>query len=152
MAKNKNPHDFDDGPPETAAPLTDYEKVALASAPSDPARAALEAEITALKTRLAKRDADVAELTGHLETMTAPATPHPKADFWEVRLPHGPTHVVEAKDPANAWEQFKKEMGVLGSEHQHECHPSSEENRRIAEDRRLKRAEHTPFKPVHLPV
>lgn len=49
---------------------------------------------------------------------SAPA-PEPKK-LYEVRLPHAPTRRVEAADPADAWEAYKRSCGLVATENAHE--------------------------------
>ncbi len=36
---------------------------------------------------------------------------------FEVKLQNAPTRIVEAKDQANAWEEYKRVMGLVRSEY-----------------------------------
>lgn len=58
------------------------------------------------------------------------------SSYWKVELQGALTHVVKAVDPANAWEQYKREMGVLGSEHPPRVSPSDREAYHQAQARR----------------
>jgi hypothetical protein len=62
------------------------------------------------------------------EAAKAPAPPAPvftgeKRNFL-VKLQHVPSWVVEATDPANAFEAYKQATGVISSEYQPEIIPS----------------------------
>src|SRR5262245_30456102 len=69
---------------------------------------ALQARVAELEALLAKQPpAEGAE-------SAAPAEALPK---WRVELQHAPTLVVEARDGANAWEEYKRRLGVRSSEY-----------------------------------
>src|ERR1019366_10536760 len=55
------------------------------------------------------------------------------ANFWEVSLRHGPTHVVRAPDPANAWGAYCREMGVISSQETPVVGPADQEKYHAAQ-------------------
>lgn len=118
MAKNKS--DFrDDEPLETAANENE----------------ALLARIAELEAQLAQSNRPLADRLQQAVAGLGAQVP-PASGYWEVRLEHGPAHVVQAPDSANAWAAYRAEMGVLGSEHAPVVQPAGKEDYRAAQARR----------------
>lgn len=58
------------------------------------------------------------------------------SDYWRVELLHAPTHVVASRDPANAWEVYCREMGVISSEYRPKVSPATREEYHEAQAKR----------------
>lgn len=128
MAKNRPRDDFDDAPQQPQAGLVELPP----ERGDDPEKAALAARVAELEAQLAERDA-----AGRAAEVLAPL-PHSPSGYWKVQLKDAPTHCVEAKDGANAWEVYKAELGVTGSVNSPEVGPASREEYRAAQARRHK--------------
>ncbi|MBY0523440.1 MAG: hypothetical protein K2R98_08570 [Gemmataceae bacterium] len=108
MAKKKSDPSMPDLPddpaeaPESATPMDQ------SPAPVDAEKSAMQMRIVELERKLALAQTSAPGLTA------VPLAGH--TGFYEVKLQHAPTVVVEASDPANAWEAYRKKLGVLNSE------------------------------------
>jgi hypothetical protein len=98
------------------------------AAPEDAEKAAMSARIRELEGQLA------AEKSARL----VEAEPGVRADYWRVELLHAKTHVVRARDAANAWDLYREEMGVLASDHRAKVSPATREEWLAAQADRLK--------------
>ena len=87
---------------------------------------AADPEKEALKKELAELRAMLAQLT---QPKDEPQTLAFTADFpyWRVELRGCYAREVMARDEGHAWDVYKKMMGILYSEHQPRCKPSTEE-------------------------
>lgn len=115
MAKDRGKppvDDFDDGPPPSA----------------DDMRAATE-RIAYLEHALEQGQAGALERVRELEKQLTQAARAPApvlasgpvegaSGYWRVSLENAPSHVVQAQDPANAWEVYRGELGVRTSDFQ----------------------------------
>ncbi len=135
MGRNRK-DDFDD----SGIPRPDdevlREEVAALKAQQEADRAELArlqeqtAELTRLRAELA--DAKVALTAPGLNVTGAGSG----ANYWEVNLRNGPTHVVRAADPANAWDVYRREMGVIGSQETPTVGPADAEKYHAAQAKR----------------
>lgn len=119
MAKQKTngkpQDDFDDAPePQEARPAAVADE-----------KAAMAARIAELEAQLAQEQAPA-----------RPAAPPGAGPYWQVQLEGAPTHVVEAPDSANAWDVYRHELGVLGSQHPPKVVESDREAYRAAQAKR----------------
>lgn len=80
--------------------------------------------------------AKVAELEAKLASRAVVDSEGGPSDYWKVELLHAPTHVVKARDAANAWEVYCKEMGVISSEYRPKAGPATREEYRAAQAKR----------------
>src|SRR5262245_30521377 len=90
----------------------------MAGPPADP-------EKEALVLRVAQLEAILAGKAPASQLFDAPRGA--EGDYWLVKLQHVRDHVVRAKDPANAWQVYCQEMGVIASEYRPEIIPASRE-------------------------
>jgi hypothetical protein len=110
--------------------------------PADPGAGAVpRAEHEAALARIAELEQRLAlgavTATPAALLVAATAREHGHGAYWTVELQHAPVHVVRAVDPANAWEEYKVELGVISSEHRPVVKPASREEYRLAQARRL---------------
>jgi hypothetical protein len=139
MARNRNRNDFDDQPTLQAGLVELPHEEAPADEPDGDQDDSPEVdrEKAALAARVAELEAVLADMADRLEGAEAEEEPKPRSRYWKVQLQHAPTHVVEARDAANAWEQYRREMGVIGSEFAPEATPAGREEYRAAQARRF---------------
>jgi len=105
--------------------------------PDEGAEAAGLAELEALREKVALLEAQLAGERASRTVDVVGDLPADGASYWQVTLKYAPTHVVRASDPANAWEQYRQEMGVITSEFRPEVSPATREDYRLAQARRL---------------
>ncbi len=107
---------------------------------ADPADQAEAEHVARLKEKVAELEAKLALSERGVDSPAGAA-----ADYWKVELEHARTHVVRAKDPANAWDVYCKEMGVRSSQYRPQVSPATRSDYHAAQARRhnLKPEEYT---------
>jgi coenzyme F420-reducing hydrogenase alpha subunit len=98
------------------------------------------ARIRELETKLGHKEREVELLSAERRAKglapLAASADEPKSVYWTIRLLDAPTHTVKAKDRANAWEVYKEELGVIGSQNQPEITPGDIEDYRRSQAKR----------------
>lgn len=108
MAKDKNKQADDITPAfAEAAPVEAPAPPVFAPAPAD--------EIDRLKAEVAAKNAEIQRLLAMPANLINPDGP---AKRFRVELQHGPTWVVEAPHAALAFDVYKRETGVIGTEYE----------------------------------
>lgn len=92
----------------------------------------------ALAARVAELEAELARLrqAPPPEQPPAPAAAR-EPSYWTVSLKHQRTHTVLALDMANAWEQYRRELGVLATVEAPEARPGTRAEWEQSQARRL---------------
>lgn len=137
MAKARHERDDYDDSPKAGEGFVYREPPGglAAGVPAEDA-AALLARIAELERELAGQRALVASQAVALAVAPPDTMPPGATGYWAVGLKYGPTHVVKAPDPANAWNRFREEMGVVTSEFQPEVVVASRDDYRLSQARR----------------
>lgn len=85
---------------------------------------------------MSERIEDLEDLEYRLKrTVNPPPEPRgPGAGYWKVELQHAPARIVRAADPANAWDEYRRVLGVIGSEYSPEIGASTREEYEAQEE------------------
>lgn len=132
MAKQgyKPDRDADEMPPLPAfvdtSPGDEPPKEQAAPQPEDP-------EKEELRRLLRQKTEEVEALS--LKAAGINATPG-VATYWTIELKYAPTHTVLATDAANAWDKYRKEMGVRSSQETPNVKPATHEEYHAAQAKR----------------